>query len=91
MKQKKEFLEHLGQTTEHPLLLEVESAEGIYIKDKNVFLRIKNTEKHIFTISTSLPGLHNKLNCMLAGTIAYLDKKNTKEINNMIKKYSVGI
>ena len=35
MKQKKEFLEHLGQTTEHPLLLEVESAEGIYIKDTN--------------------------------------------------------
>jgi acetylornithine/succinyldiaminopimelate/putrescine aminotransferase len=35
MEQKKEFLKHLGQTTEHPLLLEVESADGIYIKDKN--------------------------------------------------------
>lgn len=35
MKNKKLFLNHLGQTTTHPLLLEIDYAEGIYIFDKN--------------------------------------------------------
>jgi acetylornithine/succinyldiaminopimelate/putrescine aminotransferase len=34
MENKHVFLNHLGQTTEHPLLIEVDSAEGIYIIDK---------------------------------------------------------
>ena len=29
------FLNHLAQTNEHPFLLEVEKAEGIYIYDKS--------------------------------------------------------
>ena len=35
MENKKLFLNHLGQTTKQPLLVEIDSAEGIYIKDKN--------------------------------------------------------
>ena len=35
MENKNIFLNHLGQTTKNPLLIEVDSAEGIYIIDKN--------------------------------------------------------
>ena len=35
MKQKEDFLKHLAQTTEHPILLEIDSAKGIYIKGKD--------------------------------------------------------
>ena len=35
MQNKKLFVNHLGQTTEHPLLLEIDHAKGIYIYDKN--------------------------------------------------------
>ena len=35
MSQKKDFLTGLGQTNPFPFLIEVDSAEGIYIKDKN--------------------------------------------------------
>ncbi|MFZ9028363.1 MAG: aspartate aminotransferase family protein [Crocinitomicaceae bacterium] len=35
MSQKKDFLAGLGQTNPFPFLIEVDSAEGIYIKDKN--------------------------------------------------------
>ena len=34
MENKKLFVNHLGQTTTHPLLLEIDYAEGIYIYDK---------------------------------------------------------
>jgi 4-aminobutyrate aminotransferase-like enzyme len=35
MENKKLFVNHLGQTTAHPLLLEIDYAEGIYIYDKS--------------------------------------------------------
>jgi acetylornithine/N-succinyldiaminopimelate aminotransferase len=35
MERSKFFLGHLGQTNEHPFLIEVDRAEGIYIYDKN--------------------------------------------------------
>lgn len=35
MDNKKLFVKHLGQTTRHPLLLEIDYADGIYIFDKN--------------------------------------------------------
>ena len=34
MDNQKIFLDHLGQTTTHPLLIEVDHADGIYIFDK---------------------------------------------------------
>ena len=34
MQNKKLFVNHLGQTTEHPLMIEIDQAEGIYIYDK---------------------------------------------------------
>ena len=34
MENKNIFLNHLGQTTKHPLLIEIDSAKGIYIIDK---------------------------------------------------------
>ena len=34
MENKNIFLNHLGQTTEQPLLIDVDSAKGIYIIDK---------------------------------------------------------
>ena len=35
MQNKKLFMDHLGQTTVHPLLLEIDYAEGIYLYDKS--------------------------------------------------------
>ncbi len=35
MQNKKLFVNHLGQTTEHPLLIEIDQAQGIYIYDKS--------------------------------------------------------
>jgi acetylornithine/succinyldiaminopimelate/putrescine aminotransferase len=35
MQNKKLFVNHLGQTTEHPLMIEIDQAEGIYIYDKS--------------------------------------------------------
>lgn len=35
MQNKKLFVSHLGQTTEHPLLIEIDQAQGIYIYDKS--------------------------------------------------------
>ena len=35
MENKKLFLNHLGQTTKQPLLVDIDSAEGVYIIDKN--------------------------------------------------------
>ena len=35
MHNKKVFVNHLGQTTTHPLLLEIDHAEGIYLYDKS--------------------------------------------------------
>lgn len=35
MQNKKLFVSHLGQTTEHPLMIEIDQAQGIYIYDKS--------------------------------------------------------
>ena len=35
MQNKKLFVNHLGQTTEHPLMIEIDQAQGIYIYDKS--------------------------------------------------------
>jgi len=60
----------------------------VYIEKNNVYLRLNNTMKAIFTIKkTPLQGQHNIRNILVAGTIAYLDHKSKLQIETMIETF----
>ena len=56
------FLQHLAQTSDTPLMLEIERAEGIYMYDKQV-------KKYIDLIS----GIGNRSNWKLRESLQFLE------------------
>jgi UDP-N-acetylmuramoyl-L-alanyl-D-glutamate--2,6-diaminopimelate ligase len=59
-----------------------------YIENNKAYLKLSGSKKEIFELKkTKLVGSHNILNILVAGTIAYLDKKTTKKIEYMIENF----
>lgn len=60
----------------------------VYEENNNIILILDNIEKIIFKITNNkLIGYFNKLNIIVAGTIAYLDGKNSTIIEDAIEKF----